>query len=102
MSEIHIDTIKRAEKIRSCPDNLWFEGFVGIEGRIAITKLPENFGHENWEFLDASIADEPTIDIDSDMTNKFYIFKIVPESGFEYPHEHEICFHIDTYEEIAR
>lgn len=94
--------MNRADEIRSCPDNLWFEGFVGIDYRITVTKLPKDFGYENWEYLDESIRDEPTLDIDSDMTNSFYIFRLEPETGFEDPHEHEICFHIVEFEEITK
>jgi hypothetical protein len=99
--ELVKNEISRADKIRSCHDNLWFEGFVGIDYRVTVTKLPENFGEENWEYLDASLSDEPTVDIDSDQTNQFYVFKLETESGFDYPHENEIGFSICDMEGIG-
>jgi hypothetical protein len=88
------------EEIRSCPSNLWFEGYIGLGGRIAPTKLPEKFSVDLWESLDCMLNDEPTLDVDSDMEGSFYIFKLEAESGYEAPHEHEIGLSISDFVEI--
>jgi hypothetical protein len=88
------------KEIRSCPDSLWFEGFVGLGGRITPTKLPEKFSVDLWESLDCMLDDDPKIDIDSDLECRLYIFKLEAESGYEYPHEHEVGLSISYFVEI--
>ena len=90
------------KEIRSCPDSLWFEGYVGLGGRITPTKLPEKFSVDLWESLDCMLDDEPKIEVDSDMQNTFYIFKLKAESGYDYPHENEIGLEIVDYLEIKQ
>ena len=76
---------------------LWFEGYVGIDKRITVTKLPEKFSHEAWEALNQMLANEPSPDLDIE-SQGFYRFKLSVESGFE--DEDEWGFDIDDYEKI--
>lgn len=80
--------------------DLWFEGFVGIDDRIAISQLPKKFSHEAWEKLDEHLEDEPSPDLGMDLDEKgqFYRFELKVESGFE--DENEWGFSIGEYEQI--
>ncbi len=89
------------QEIRSCPDSLWFEGYIGLDGRVTPTRLPKKFSVELWESLDLMLDDEPKVEIDSDMECGFFIFKLEAESGYEYPHEHEIGLSISDFVEIS-
>lgn len=81
---------------------LWFEGYIGIDQRITVTKLPSKFNHEAWEVLDFMLNDEPSPDLGICAEEQgFYRFKLGVESGFEVPHENEWAFNIEDCEKIT-
>lgn len=88
------------KEIRSCPDNLWFEGYVGLGGRISPSQLPEKFSVDLWESLEYMLDDESKVDIDPEMEGAFYIFKLKADSGYEEPYENEIGLEIVDFVEI--
>lgn len=86
-----------SSKIKESSIELWFEGYVGIDKRITVTKLPEKFSHEAWEALDQMLDDSPSPDLDIE-NQGFYRFNLVIESGFE--DEDEFGFLIDDWSSI--
>lgn len=79
--------------------DLWFEGYVGIDGRIAVSKLPEKFSHEAWEALDLYLHDEPSPDLGLGADEAgLYRFELEVESGFEGCEDHEFAFSIGNFE----
>lgn len=78
---------------------LWFEGYVGLDKRVTVTKLPDNFGSENWELLDLAIDDEPTIPID-DGEQGFYRFTLEVIHGWEGSSDDDYGFEIVEWNRI--
>lgn len=82
---------------------MWFIGFLGIDERISISKLPTKFSHEAWEALDLMLSDEPEpcLGLDIDERNRFFRFELEIDSGFDSPHEDEWGFVIKDFKEIS-
>jgi hypothetical protein len=81
---------------------LWFDGYVGIDSRITVTRLPEKFSFEAWEVLDDMLRDNPTIDMDVECLNNFYRFELKTCSGFEGNDECQYTFEIEDYNKITK
>lgn len=100
-NELCIKVIKNPAYVESempVPE-MWFEGYVGIDKRVTVTKLPPDYTTEFWEALDQCIDNEPTIPID-DGEQGFYRFNLEIYSGWEGSSDDDYGFEISDWQKI--